>query len=80
MMTQGFDLRAYDDLWSRMVLLGKRFLPPVPAGRFLGLCCEDMEKRPHHMSLELIEFIDPSLRNDAWMQEPAIFGRMPGGL
>ena len=71
MMAQEFDLCAYGDLWSRMILRGQRLLSLVPAGRFLSLSYEAVVNRPHEKLRELIEFIDPSLTDDAWLHRAA---------
>ncbi len=69
MIDQEFDLEAYGDLWSRMILFGRAYLSALPADRFLALRYEDVLDRPHEKLRELIEFIDPSLLDEAWLDE-----------
>lgn len=71
MIRQAFDLTAYGGLWSQMVLRGQKLLASLPPERVLALRYEDVLQRPHEKLRELIEFIDPSLSNDAWLQEAA---------
>ena len=75
MMAQEFDLSAYGDLWSRMILRGRRLLSLVPAGRFLSLSYEDMVSRPQEKLRELIEFIDPSLTDETWLDKASLLPR-----
>ena len=75
MARQEFDLRAYGDLWSRMILRGQRLLASLPAERFLALSYEDVLNRPREKLKELIEFIDPSLTDGAWLDEAALIPR-----
>ena len=71
MIRQAFDLTAYGGLWSQMILRGQKLLASLPPERVLTLRYEDVLQRPHEKLRELIEFIDPSLSNDAWLQEAA---------
>ena len=66
-----FDLAAYGGLWSQMILRGQKLLSSLPPERVLALRYEDVLQRPHEKLRELIEFIDPSLSNDAWLHEAA---------
>ena len=75
MMRQEFDLWAYGDLWSRMVMRGQQLLSSLPARRFLALRYEDILHRPHKKLRELIEFVDPSLADDAWLDEAVLIPR-----
>ena len=69
MIRRAFDLAAYGDLWSQMILRGEKLLAALPPDRVLALRYEDMLQNPHDKLRELIAFIDPSLSNDAWVQE-----------
>lgn len=62
-----FDLEAFGDLWSRIILRGQKLLAAVPTDRFLALRYEDILQRPHDKLRELIDFIDPSLADDGWL-------------
>ena len=74
-MAQEFDLCAYGDLWSRMVLRGQRILSLMPADRFLSLSYEEVVNHPQEKLRKLIEFIDPGLRNDAWLDKATLLPR-----
>ena len=71
MIRQAFDLAAYGAMWSRMILRGQKLLAALPPGQVLALRYEDVVHNPREKLRELIEFIDPSLSNDAWLQEAA---------
>ena len=71
MIRREFDLAAYGSLWSQMILRGQKLLAALPPQRVLALRYEDVLQRPHEKLRELIAFIDPSLSNDAWLQEAA---------
>ena len=75
MVRREFDPCAYGDLWSRMVLRGQKLLSSVPAERILTLRYEDVLHHPHEKLRELIDFIDPSLADDAWLDEAASIPR-----
>ena len=67
MMRQGAALQAYGDLWSNMILSSRTYLSSLPAGRFLSLRYEDVLRNPRRKLRELIDFIDPSLADDDWL-------------
>ena len=69
MARQEFDLEAYGDLWSRMVLFGQRYLSSLPPDRLFALSYEDVLRNPREKLKELIEFVDPGLMDDAWLDE-----------
>ncbi len=69
MIRREFSLEDYGDLWSRMVLFGQRYLSMLPPDRFLALRYEDMLLHPRDKLREMIEFIDPNLSDDAWLDE-----------
>ena len=69
LMRREFDLAAYGGLWSQMILAGQAYLSSLPPGRVLALRYEDVLQRPHEKLRELIAFIDPSLADNAWLQE-----------
>ena len=71
MIRRAFDLAAYGSLWSQMILRGQKLLAALPPEDVLALRYEDVLQHPHERLRELIEFIDPSLVNDAWLQEAA---------
>ena len=71
MIRQEFDLAAYGGLWSQMILRGQKLLAALPPEQVLELRYEDMLQNPRDKLQELIAFIDPSLSNDAWLDEAA---------
>lgn len=75
LMHQEFDLESYGKLWSQMILGSQAYLSSLPADRFLALRYEDMLQRPREKLKELTEFIDPSLADDAWLDEAAPIAR-----
>ena len=69
MIRRAFDLAAYGDLWSQMILRGQKLLAALPPDRVLALRYEDVLQNPREKLRELITFIDPSLATDAWPKE-----------
>ena len=59
------------DMWSRMILSSQAYLSSLPSQRFLALRYEDVLQHPREKLGELIEFIDPSLADEAWLDEAA---------
>ena len=59
------------DMWSRMIVSSQAYLSSLPSERLLPLRYEDVLQRPREKLRELIEFIDPSLASDAWLDEAA---------
>ena len=68
---QTSSLEAYGDMWSRMILASRAYLSSLPAERYFALRYEEMLQHPREKLRELIEFIDPSLADDAWLDEAA---------
>ena len=71
MIRRKFDLAAYGDLWSRVILRGQKLLAAMPPERVLELRYEDVGERPQEKLRQLAAFIDPSLSDDAWLREAA---------
>ena len=71
MMRQGAAIEAYGDLWSRMILSSRAYLSSLPSNQFLALRYEDVLQHPREKLRELIEFIDPSLMDDTWLDAAA---------
>ena len=71
MIRRAFDLAAYGGLWSQMILRGQKLLAALPPERVLALRYEDVLQNPREKLQELVEFIDPSLSNDAWLDAAA---------
>ena len=75
MLLREFDLAAYGDLWSRMVLRGRKLLSDLPEDRFLALRYEDLLKHPREKLKELINFIDSGLADAAWLEKASLIPR-----
>ena len=75
MLRREFDLPAYGNLWSRMILRGQKLLSAVPKNRFLALRYEDVLDRPREKLKALIDFIDPGLMDDAWLEKAVLVPR-----
>ena len=71
MIRRKFDLAAYGDLWSRVILRAQKLLAALPPERVLELRYEDVVERPQEKLRQLAAFIDPSLSDDAWLREAA---------
>lgn len=65
------ELAEFGALWSDMILTGEKMLGHLPPDRLLNLRFEDVQQAPHEKLSELIRFIDPSLHNEAWLEETA---------
>ena len=68
---QAISLEAYGDMWSRLILSSRAYLSSLPAEQYFALSYEEMLQHPHEKIRQLIEFIDPSLADDAWLDEVA---------
>ena len=71
MMQREFDLEDYGEMWSQMILSGTAYLSSLPSDRVLALRYEDVLERPRQKLRELMEFIDPDLADDIWLDEAA---------
>ena len=63
------DLADYGAFWSDMILTGKEILGDLPPSRLLNVRFEDVQQAPRETLSDLIGFIDPSLHNEAWLEE-----------
>ena len=68
---QPIELEAYGDMWSRLILSSRAYLSSLPRERFLALRYEEMLQHPREKLRELIDFVDPSLADEAWLEEAA---------
>ena len=75
MLHRKFDLAAYGDLWSRMILRGRKLLSDLPEDRFLALRYEEVLEHPREKLQELIDFIDPGLVDGAWLEKASLIPR-----
>ena len=62
---------ACGDMWSLMILSSQAYLSTLSSDQLFSLCYEDVLQSPHEKIRELIDFIDPSLADDAWLDEAA---------
>ena len=62
---------ACGDMWSRMILSSRAYLSSLPPERFFALRYEDVLHHPREKIRELIDFIDPGLADDVWLDEAA---------
>ena len=65
----------FGEFWSDMIEVGEEVLGSMPPDRRLDLKFEDMQAAPRDKLTELIRFIDPSLEDEAWLDEVS---GMPG--
>lgn len=75
LLEDGPGLAEFAGLWSDMIVAGARILADLPPERLLNLRFEDLQKSPREKLAELIRFIDPSLRDDGWLDEAAAMPR-----
>ena len=68
---QPIELEAYGDMWNRLILSSRAYLSSLPRERLLALRYEEMLQHPREKLRELIDFIDPGLADDAWLDEAA---------
>ena len=66
---------ACGDMWSRMILSSRAYLSALPSDQLFSLCYEDVLQHPRDKIRELIDFIDPGLADDAWLDEAALVPR-----
>ena len=75
MIDQEFDLDAYGELWSRMILFGQAYLSSLPPDRLFSVSYEEILERPREKLTELLAFIEPDLSNQAWLDEAVAIPR-----
>lgn len=71
--------------WSTMITTSHEVLQPLAPDQLLNVKFEDLLRSPHETLREMIRFIDPSLENEAWLNEvaalpqptPSRFTRLP---
>jgi len=64
---EGPSLAQLGAFWSEMILLGDRVFCHLPPDRLLHVKFEDVQQAPREQLDRLIRFIDPSLRDEAWL-------------
>lgn len=68
-------LEDFGRFWSDLILIGLECFAGLPSERLLNLRFEDVQSDPRRKLDELIRFIDPSLADDAWLDEVAAIPR-----
>lgn len=62
-------LEDFARFWSELIEIGSHCLGDLPPDRLLNVRFEDVQQEPRKKLGELIRFIDPSLEDDAWLDE-----------
>lgn len=68
-------LEDFGRFWSDLILIGLDCFVGLPPERLLNVRFEDVQTAPREKLDELIHFIDPSLADDAWLNEVAAIPR-----
>lgn len=68
-------LEDFGRFWSDLIELGLDTFRDLPPDRLLNVRFEDVQTAPRDRLRELIRFIDPSLEDEAWLQEVAAIPR-----
>jgi len=68
-------LEDFGEFWSDMILVGEKVIGRMPPERRLALRFEDLQATPREKLRELIRFIDPSLEDEAWLDEASAMPR-----
>jgi hypothetical protein len=74
-LAAGVSLNDLGEFWSRLILVGHEVFGALPPDRLLNVKFEEVQQQPRAKLRELIRFIDPSLENDAWLEEVAAIPR-----
>jgi hypothetical protein len=70
-------LEDFGRFWSDLILIGKQVFQDLPPDRLLNVKFEDVQAAPRETLGDLIRFIDPSLEDQAWIDEVSTVPR-PG--
>lgn len=62
-------LEDFGRFWNDLVETGSQALRDLPPGRLLNVRFEDVQTAPRDRLREIIRFIDPSLEDQAWLEE-----------
>ena len=68
---QSIPLKQAGKFWSNLIEIGSATFETLPPEKRLLLSFEDIVANPRGELERLIDFIDPSLRNDAWLEAAA---------
>ncbi|MEQ9138627.1 MAG: sulfotransferase [Thalassobaculum sp.] len=68
-------LADFGEFWSDLVVVGEQVIRRLPPQRRLNLGFEDIQAAPREKLRELIRFIDPSLEDEAWLDEASAMPR-----
>ena len=75
MLRAELSLADYGAFWNEMILLGERLFRDLPPARLLPVKFENVQASPRAKLQELIRFIDPSLDDEAWLDEVSAIPR-----
>ena len=68
-------MAIFGDIWSKLIILGTRYLSTLPEERVTMFSYEEFVAHPADSMQRLINFIDPSLPCEEWIQSTAAFVR-----
>lgn len=68
-------LEDFGRLWSDLIEIGYESFRELPAERLLNVRFEDVQAAPREQLRDLIRFIDPSLEDEAWLDEVSTIPR-----
>lgn len=68
-------LEDFGRFWSDLIEIGEEAFRDLPPERLLNVRFEDVQTAPRDKLRELIRFIDPSLEDEAWIEEAAAIPR-----
>lgn len=64
-------MAIFGNVWSKLIILGTRYLLALPAERVAMFTYEQFVAHPEDSMRQLLSFIDPSLPSEAWIQATA---------
>ncbi|MBO6519580.1 MAG: sulfotransferase [Rhodospirillales bacterium] len=68
-------LEDFARFWSDLIMIGTEAFEGLPSDRLLNVRFEDVQQAPREHLRALIRFIDPSLEDEAWLDEVAAIPR-----
>ncbi len=68
-------MAIFGDVWSKLIILGTRYLSTLPEEQVTMFSYEEFVAHPADSMQRLINFIDPSLPYEEWIQSTAAFVR-----
>lgn len=67
-LSRPLPVAAFGSFWSRMIVIGVQALLALPEEQVLTIRYEDIVADPRRNLTRLIDFIDPSLQNQDWLE------------